>query len=215
MAIATYTDIQGQITNWMANAGLSGQAADFITLAEATLNRELGAVEVDQSLTGTVSSNVIDISTYSVVEPIALFVAETGMDEVLVTPQAEGTYPVSATEGYPQYWSIDGTNINFDCPLDQAYPFRFRYRQRFSLSDANPTNWLLTNHPDVYLAAVLVWSGMYKRNQDIPSNMSAVLSAGIPAVKREIAQRKRGTLKVDPALLRSGRLSYQQWANWP
>ncbi len=213
MALANYTDLQGQVGNWMANSGLSGQAADFIALAEATLNRELGAVEVDQPLTGTASSNVIDISAYSVVEPIALFVAETGMDEVPLVQQAEGTYPVGATEDYPKYWSIDGTNINFDCPLDQAYPFRFRYRQRFALSDSNPTNWLLTYHPDVYLAAVLVWSGMYKRNRDIPANMAAVLQTGIPAVKREIAQKKRGTLKVDPALLQSAHLSYQQWAN--
>ncbi len=215
MSLADYTDLQGQIGNWMANSGLSGQAADFITLAEATLNRELGAVEVDQALTGIALSNAIDISAYAVVEPIALFVAQSGSDEVLLLPQSEGSFPVSATSGFPAYWSIDGTSINFDCPLDQAYNFRFRYRQRFALSDTAPTNWLLTNHPDVYLAAVLVWSGMYKRNQDIPANMSAVLSTGIPAVKRELAQKRRGTLRIDPALLRSGRLSYQQWANWP
>jgi hypothetical protein len=213
MALATYSDLQGQITNWMANSGLSGQAADFITLAEAALNRELPAVEVDQTLTGTASSNAIDISGYAVVQPIALFLAETGYDEVLLQPQREGTFPVRVTEDRPTMWSIDGTNINFDCPLSDAYPFRFRYRQRFALSDAAQTNWLLTNHPDVYLAACLVWSGLYKRNDPIVSNFAQVLATGVPAVKNIIAQKSRGVLTVDPALQRTGIYTYNDWAN--
>ena len=215
MSLATYTDLQAAVTNWMANSGLSGQAVDFITLAEAALNRELDIPtgDVDQALTGTIGSNAISVSAYSVWQPIALFVAESGLDEVMLAQQAEGTYEVRAQNGYPSYWSMDGTSINFDCPLDTAYPFRFRYQQRFALSDAAPTNWLLTYHPDIYLAAVLVWSGLYKRNDAIVSNFAQILSAGIPDVKNLIAQSKRGTLKIDPAFLQPGRYTYANWLN--
>ncbi len=206
MALANYTDLQGQVTNWMANSGLSGQAADFITLAEATLNRELKPVIADVTLTGVIDSRRIDISASSVVTPIALFFAETGYDEEPILKQQDGTFAYLAESGRPSVWASDdnANYIDFDRPLDQEYPFRLRCRQRFALSDSQPTNWLLTNHPDVYLAAVLVWSGMYKRNSDIPANMSAVLQTGIPAVRNIIAQQNRAPLTVDSALISAG-----------
>jgi hypothetical protein len=208
MALANYTDLKTAVTNWMAKSSLSGQAADFITLAEAALNRELNPVESDTTLTGTNGSRTISISAYSVVEPIALFLAETGRDEVELTKKQDGTFPYSVISGRPRYWSIDGTNIDFDCPLSGAYPFRFRARTRFALSDAAPTNWLLTNHPDVYLAATLLWSGLYTRNNPIMQNFAAILTEGIPQVRNIIAQSNRGVLTVDIALQRIGRRSY-------
>lgn len=208
MALATYSDLQDQVTNWMARSGLSGQAADFITLAEARLNRELNPVEVDVTLTGTTSSREIDISAESMVEPIALFLAETGLDEVELTKKQDGTFPYSVINGRPRYWAIDNTNIDFDCPLSGDYPFRFRYRQRFALSDSAPTNWLLTNHPDVYLAATLIWSGLYTRNNPIVSSFVEVLRDGVPSVANIIAQSSRAVLTTDTALQRMGRRSY-------
>lgn len=206
MALATYTDLQGQVANWMANSGLSGQAADFIALGEATLNRELKPAVNDVAITGVVSSRRIDISASSVIAPIALFFAESGLDEQPILKLEDGTFPYRADDARPTIWASDGnaSYIDFDCPLDQAYPFRLRCRQRFALSDASPTNWLLTNHPDVYLAAVLVWSGMYKRMPDIPANMASVLQTGIPAVRNIIAQQNRALLTVDSSLIRSG-----------
>ena len=41
MAISTYAELQTAVTDWMARSDLSGNAADFITLGEARLNRKL------------------------------------------------------------------------------------------------------------------------------------------------------------------------------
>jgi hypothetical protein len=211
MALATYADLQAAALDWMTRAGQTGQVVDWIALAEARLNRELGAVEVDTTLTGVVGSNAISISSLSIVQPIALFLAETGRDEREIDPATEGAYPVRTTSGRPLKWSIDGTAINFDCPLDSAYPFRFRYRQRFALSVTDP-NWLLTNHPDVYLAATIMWGAGY--NEDWPNGAiwKTVLDEAIPQVKHSIAQSKRATLTVDPGLTRKGRYTLADWA---
>jgi hypothetical protein len=207
MALATYADLKTAVTAWMARGNVAGQAADFITLAEAGLNRELPAVETDADLTGTEDSRRIDISALSVVEPIALFLAQAGYDEVEIARKADGTFPYLTTSGQPAAWAMDGTNIDFDRPCDQAYPFRFRYRQRFSLTDDAGTNWLLTNHPDVYLAATLIWGGVFTRNTPFAATYATILKEGIPAVRNIIAQSKRGVLSVDPMLVRIGNRS--------
>lgn len=208
MAIANYTDLKTAVANWMARSDVSGEAGDFIMLAEARLNRELPAVETDVTLTGTIDSRRIDISAQNCVEPIALFLAETGADEVEIQRQADGTFPYLATSGRPTIWSVDGTSIDFDRPLDAAYPFRFRLRQKFALSDSAPTNWLLTNHPDLYLASALIWGGVFIKDFGYAAPFSAALEDGIPSVRNIIAQSKRGMLRVDNALLSPRRFDF-------
>ena len=211
MAISTYTELQAAVTNWMTRSDMAGEAADFIALAEAALNRELGPVEVDVTLTGVVSSRAIDISALSIVAPIGLFLAQAGINEVEMTRKDDGTFPYRVSNSYPRYWAMDGTNIDFDCPLDQAYPFRFRYRQRFALSVASPTNWLLTYHPDLYLAATIVWGGIFIQDNDTMARWTSILNAALPSVKNIIAQGKRSISSVDPGLMHRPNYSYQDW----
>lgn len=213
MAISTYAELKTAVTNWMARSDLSGDAADFITLAEARLNRQIPAVETDVTLTGTIGSRRISVAANSVVSPLALFIVEATGEEDELTQKADGTFPYTATPGRPTVWAMDGTNIDFDCPLDAAYTFRFRIRQRFVLSDSATTNWLLTNHPDIYLAATIVWSGAFIRDPEVISLFKGALEEGIPEVKTIIAEQSRGVLTVDPGLTQGGGFTYNDWAN--
>lgn len=199
-----YAWLKTAVTNWMARTDLSGEASDFILLAEAALNRELGPVEIDIALTGTIGSHQIDISSLAMVKPVALFV---GDDERELLQKGDGTFPYSSSSSCPTIWTIDsvygGDTIEFDCPLDSEYPFRFRYWEKFALSDGATTNWLLTNHPDIYLAAVLIWGGLFTRDSDFYGTFSSVLNdprTGIDSVKHTIAQRKRAIATVDSGL---------------
>lgn len=214
MAISAYNDLKTKVASWGRRSGNStfvSEVPDIITLAEARLNRELPAVETDQTLTGMANSRTIDISAYAVVEPIALFLAESGEDERQIPFKADGTFPYLTNAGEPSFAAIDGTNIDFDRPLDAAYPFRFRYRQKFNLSDSATTNWLLTNHPDVYLAACLMWGAGYREDWPNGGAFKAILDEGIPSVRNIIAQKKRGVLTVDSGLLQSRTRSLAEW----
>ncbi|AWC25367.1 hypothetical protein CO731_04862 [Aminobacter sp. MSH1] len=209
MPFTNYAELQSEVATWMARASMSGRAADFITLAEAHLNREIPAVEVDATLTGVLDNRRIDIAAQSMERAIALFLVDPSSgDELELTQKTDGTFPYLASSSRPSLWAIDGTNIDFDCPLDQAYSFRFRFRQKFSLSDSATTNWLLTNHPDVYLAAVLMWGGVFTRNSPFASTFSAILERVLPSIKSSIAQSKRAVATVDPALASIGRRAF-------
>lgn len=213
MAITNFGELKVAVSDWMDRADLSGNAADFVTLAEARLNRELDPIELDTTITGVSGSNRIDVSAQAVESPVALFLAEAGYNEVLLTPKSDGTFRYMTTSGRPRYWGMDGEQeyIDFDRPLDAAYPFRFRYRQRFNLSDAAPTNWLLTHHPDAYLAAVLLWGGLFIRDNPYAGTFKPMLDEALPEIRHEIAQNKRAMLTVDPALEQIGRRSYHHY----
>lgn len=208
MALANYSDLKSSIATWMARSDMSGTAADVVTLAEGRLNRELEAVETTVTLTGVANSRTIDVSAYSIIEPISLWVTPgSGQDEDEVEFKAPGTFAYLDSAGQPGMVALNGTNLKFDRPCDQAYSFRFHYRGRFALSDSATTNDLLTNHPDVYLAACLVWGNVYIMDAAKAAGFKALLDEFIRETKSHLAQRKRGTLTVDPALS-TGREDY-------
>ena len=209
MALATYSDLTPSVASWLERSDMTAVIADCITLAEARLNRELGPVETDASLTGTVDSRALDISALSLVEPLQLWVAEPGSeDERRVDPQSSANMAYIDNPGPPRQWVMASTSaLKLDRPCDQAYAFRFHYRQRFALSDSAPTNWLLTNHPDIYLAACLMWGAGYQEAFPNGAVWKGVLDEQLPQVAHTLAKQRKGTLRVDPGLAAIGQRS--------
>lgn len=208
--LSTYVGLQAavvEISERTGDTAFTNNVPSAVVRGEALLNRRIPALETDTTLTGTINSRRISLSSLSIVQPIALFLARTGYDEVEIEPQADGTFPYRNASDVPTFWSIDGTNIDFDCPLLEAYPFRFRYRQKLALATTSP-NWLLTNHPDVYLAATMV--NAFNDQEDVPNlaRWKGILEEAIPEIQHVIAQANRGTLRVDPALLMGNRSAY-------
>jgi hypothetical protein len=208
MSLDTYANLKAAVLEWQDSpSGLSTNLGDAITLAEGRLNRELGPVETNATLAGVVDSRALNVSALSIVEPIALFIADASSeDESLLQQQAPAAMAYADTSGRPSQWTMDTTtSIKLDRPCDQTYAFRFRYRERFALSDSVTTNWLLANHPDIYFAAVMMWGHAYQIDGQHSAAWDALLSREIPKLKRTIAQQHRGTLRLDPALARVGR----------
>lgn len=200
--LATKADLAAQLLRIIKRTGVTAftdETDNIIKLAEAQLNRELPAVETDSTLTGVLNSRRIDITSISLVEPIALFIT-IGTEETQLRPDPDGDTAYTTVSGQPISWALDGTGsyIDFNCPLDSAYSFRFRNVQRFALATSGATNWLLTNHPDVYLAACVVWG--YARMEDIQNaaQWTQQLADGIRGVKRVLMRLKKRTLTVDP-----------------
>lgn len=209
MAISTYAELKTAISDWMARSDVSGSAADFITLGEARLNRLLEVVATTATLTGVVSSTTVSISALSVVEPVNLYVTDNGR-EYFLTPRPLGSFTIEETSGLPSMWAIEGTNIKLDRPLDETYSFRFVYQGRFALSDAAPTNEFLTNNPDLYMAASIVWGAVYTKDLQGGAVWKGMLDEFTAEVRNNISQKKRGQLTVDPGLGMIGRYFYDR-----
>lgn len=204
MAISTYAELQSAITDWMVRSDVSGSAADFITLAEARLNRILEPVATTATLTGTIGSASISISALDIVEPVALWVTADNFEwEVL--PQPLGTFPEVDTDGQPQFYAIEGSNIKFERELDQAYSFRFVYTARLGLSDVVTTNEFLRKHPDMYLCASIFWAAVYIQDEGKAGAYKGMWDEWLAEVRNNEAQKKRSVLRTDPMFGAVGR----------
>jgi hypothetical protein len=206
MPFSNYTDLQASIIDWMARNSVSGKVTDFIALGEAGLNRELKQVGVTTSLTGVSGQDYLDISSLPLIEPRALFVTDNGYEYELPM-HATGTYTKHEFSGLPTIWAIEGNNILFDRELDQNYPLRFVYTGRFALSDAAPTNDFLTENPDLYMAAAIVWGSVYVKSPTDISMWKSMLDEFVASVKNIEARKLRGNLTVDP-MFRATRRSW-------
>jgi hypothetical protein len=208
LSIVDYASLKTALAAWMKRSSISSTAEDCIGLAESRLNRDLGEVLTNATLTGVLDSREIDVASQSVAEPLALFITTvTGQSETELQKLRDGDFPYSPISSIPVVWGVAVDKIVFNCPLLAAYSFRFKFRQRFALSDAAPTNWLLDNHPDIYLAAAIVWGGLYVDDDGKTAKWSAMLEQSIPSLKAYISRQNRGEMRVDPALsaMASGR----------
>jgi hypothetical protein len=199
MAIGNYSQLQTSIASFMDRADISTNIPDLIALAEARLNRLLKSVETDVILTGVSGSRSISIVSLPIVTPISLHIIIDG-DEGPLQQMNDGNMVYVDDTFAPSQWAIDGTNIDFDCLLDNSYSFRFRYQSKLALSDASPTNTLLTNHPDVYLAASIMWGGIFIKDAGTAQGFKAILDEFISETRNTISQSRRSTLLVDHAL---------------
>ena len=212
LTLASYLDLKSVIPVWLDRQDdddISTKTALYIKMAEARLNRELDVVETDATLTGVSSSRSLDTSSLTIVEPIALWIVVNG-DEEAMTPRPDGTFPYEGTSGKPRFWGMDASyaRIDMDRPCDQAYSFRFRFVERFALSDDVTTNWLLTNHPDLYLYAALFEGFNQLQASESAAKFDGLTRDRISAVKSQLAQTKRSKLVVPPMLARIGRRQY-------
>lgn len=204
MAVGTYTELQTAAANWLKRNDLTARIPEFIALAEAYLNRELQLrpKEADASLTGVVGSRFIALPT-GFIEAYALFrVHDYGREPLVRVAPAMVTF---TDNGAPEYWAVDGGNVAFERPCDSAYAFTLRCLTAFNLSDAAPTNDLLTSDPDCYLAAVLAEGFDYGLEEERASYWRNRRDLAIDAIQQRESKSRKAPLRADPALVgRSG-----------
>lgn len=182
MALANFTDLKTSVASWLHRTDLTAIIPDLITSAESRLNRalRLSQMETEGALVGVVSSPFVALPS-TIQTPIALWITNYNPRDKLTYLQPQDL-PYDTATGYPIYWTIDGSNIKFNKPLDLAYAITLRYYQRLQLSDAAPTNFLLTNNPDLYLYAVLMESAAYVEDLEKINVWAAKYSAALNEV---------------------------------
>lgn len=211
MSLDTYANLKTEVANWLERSGdsvISSNVVVFIHLAESRINRDLrlNAVEAESTPSGSVGSRTLTLPS-GFIEPMGLWLTTNSVREPLRQFIA-GTEPFGTTNGVPSAWCIDGTGISLDVPCDAAHTFAFRYRGKLTLSDSATTNSLLTNHPDIYLAATLVEAFAFLHDVENGVVWNSRYKAAVDEVNTVNARSKRVKLMVDPMLSGMGRGGY-------
>lgn len=200
MALATYDDLKSAVASWLNRDDLTTQIPDFITLAESRLNRDLKlrVMEEEASLTLAANARSVALPT-GFVEPMGLWTLN-GTERRELGFLSPLEMDVQTTAGETFYWTIIGANIEFLRPANAAQSLTFRFVRSFALSDAEPTNWLLTNHPDAYLFATLTEAAPYLRDNDALGIWDARATRAVNEINaKEAKSRSLSTLTPDLA----------------
>lgn len=164
MAITTYTELQTAVAGWLHRTDLTARIPEFIALAESEINTDmrLRLMESDESLTLSAAATTVALpARYS--EPIRLDVVIAGQDNRTLTYLTPQQMEIQATTGSacePDFWTINGANIQFPAPADQQYSLLFRMLADFDIATTS-TNALLTKYPGIYLYGALIQASKY------------------------------------------------------
>ena len=190
MAITTYAQLQAAAANWLVRGDLTARIPEFISLAEARLNRVLRTrlAEVEVAAPTSVGARRIPLPA-GFTEPLRLWI-ERGGDRVELPFIEASLIGASSLRGEPGAWTVDAGSLAFDRPCDRTYALVLRMLQAFALSDAAPTNGLLSDAPDVYLFATLSEAGPFLRDTELAGIFETKLQRAIDELNAKDARSR-------------------------
>ena len=155
MALSTYTELKSAIANWLNRSDLTTEIGDdFIKLVESEYNSKL---RIKAMLTSKTEYSV-DAETVAVPTgflQVRDFYIVQGTNKYSLTympPTQMDQVKGGSTTGRPNVYTILGTNFRFAPTPDATYTATINYYKAIdALSGSTATNWILTNHPGVYL----------------------------------------------------------------
>jgi hypothetical protein len=189
MALATFADLQTAIAGWLLRSDLTARIPDFISLAEAQINRDVRHWRMESRASVSLGSRYTVLptdwvdtirATLSVSSSQALKLASLVEMDALRAANSDAT-------GTPRYYAHVAGSLEVYPTPDTTYTLEIYYTQKVpALSISATTNWLLTDSPDVYLygsliqsapylvedARIAVWAGLYRDAVDRLNNAS-------------------------------------------
>jgi len=163
MAINTYSTLSTAVANWLSRDDLTSRITEFITLAEATLNRRVRIRAMETRVTATVSTEYVSLPTGFL--EMRNFQLNTNPKQNLryVTPEYIDTFWAGSETGQPKVYTFIGGEIQLAPAPDGSYTAEMNYYKTLDIA-TDLTNWILTNHPNAYLYGALLQAEPFMKN---------------------------------------------------
>ncbi len=166
MTLATYTDLTTEIGNWLQRQDLAAVTPSFVQLFEACANRRLRVRQQEATVELTPANGVVVLPADYLAWRRLTWTGNPRQELAFVEPSwLQAAYPDLPTDT-PRVFTIEGGNI-LTMPLDPTdTALELVYFQQIPSLAANSTNWLMSQHPDLYLFGSLAEAEAYTVNPD-------------------------------------------------
>ena len=167
MSIATYSELQTAVANYLARTDLTSQITDFIRFAELRLRRELRIRQMLKSATTLTVGGTATVALPSDFLEIRDFILVTNPVQPLTysSPSIFSRNARVTEGGKPLDYTILATEFQLAPVPDAAYTAKMLYYAAPDfLSDTNTSNMFLSNAPDALLYASLLEAEPYLMN---------------------------------------------------
>jgi hypothetical protein len=194
VTIATYTDLQAAIGNWLARTDLTTFIPDLIALAEQRIY--YGAGDDVPPLRIRAMEQYTDPTTFLTTlgaQTLALPAGYLGQTanrtiyvnsspvselEFVTAKQLDTRYSFSGN-AQPRAYSIQGENLLFGPPPDAAYGIKLGYYKKPDPLSLTATNAVLTAFPAIYLYSALIESAPFVRADARMATWAAMYAAAV------------------------------------
>jgi hypothetical protein len=164
MALTTYTELKTSIGDWLNRADLTSVIPDFISLAEAQVERTLRTrqmiVRANASFDaqyGAVPSDFLETKSLKLTSTNP----ETPLSFLSIDALDNEASKFTAS-GKPKFFGVVGGQFRIVPTPDATYTTELTYYAKLTkLSSSVATNWLLTANPDIYLYGALLQAAPY------------------------------------------------------
>lgn len=159
MAINTFATLTQAIADWLNRADLDQKIPEFITLAESTLNDIIRQADMVAQTTASITSGRATLPADALE---IVYVEINGNEDApleQISPQQLTMLRRTRTRdaGDPRFFAIIGRELVVTPTPSSATSLQIDYYQRIpALTSDNTTNWLLTDHPHLYLYTSLL-----------------------------------------------------------
>lgn len=186
MAITNYTDLQSTVADWLHRDDLTSAIPTFIQLAEKQMSRKLRVKGQETEVTGTAAATIALPADY--LQAIALTLTSGGIERALAQRDRFSATNLNNFSASAAYYTIEGGNIIITPEPAGTEDYTLQYYAGITaLSDAAPTNWLLTANPDLYLYAVLIQSAPYMVDDPRVSAWGTMYASILEEIKQQDA----------------------------
>lgn len=163
--LADFPTLSASIAQWAHRTDLGGMLSEFVRLAESRFRRDL---RLRCQITPTVLS--VAAGARSVILPDDWL--EFKRVSVGAAPERVLRYvPFSLLDQCPTHrlsaYSIEGDRLVLGSKSDQAQAVDAAYYAALPSLNLYQTNWLMTNHPSLYLNAALIECATYTRDTEL------------------------------------------------
>ena len=174
MALNTYANLKTAIATWLDRSDLTSYIPDFITLAEARINRDLRirAMEARSLLTLSDGNKYYGLPTgYLQMRNIQINDGSNIIPLEYITPEMMDRFKMSDLEGRPVAYTIIGDELLFAPTPDSTKTVEVAYYKKLTtLGDGTggtaTSNWLTTDAPDVLLYGSLLEAEPFVKNDE-------------------------------------------------
>lgn len=189
MAINDYATLQSAAADWLARADLTARIPDFISLAEARLNRELRVKQMQATVSGTISAGQLTLPADC--REIQSLRVETGGVYVELEPlPPEALQEIIPVTSFPiGYVVVNGVAQLIGYQADIGY--QLTYWQQIPALSAGQ-NWLILRHPDVYLYGALAQSAPFLRDDERLVTWGTLYKSAVDQVIEEDGRARYG-----------------------
>ena len=187
MPITTYTDLKTSIASWLNRDDLTSVIPDFISLAEAGINRDLRHYKMIERADATLDSRYVQMPAdwmetvrFSITSGDTYRLELVSRDDML-----EYRQKTANASGRPRFYANIGDTIEVFPTPDADYTMQLQYYAKTpALSDSNASNWLLLDAPDVYLYGTLIQSAPYLQDDARTQTWAALYAAALQSLQK-------------------------------